>query len=123
MAFILFCLFFCISYGLNVFYLFNGIVPLLWIPYVLFKIVTGVYKPTALIMCLVAPVVWNLFFFFVGYISVKLGIYKYIAYFFNSSGAVFGGIMALISVALNVLSIQARTEFLTDLERFRKQGL
>ena len=119
MNFILFCIFFVISFVLQLFYLFNGIVPLFWLPYVIFKICKKEYKPSAVLMCIVAPLIWNIALMILGFILVLVGLYKYILFFFKHPSTLLGSIVATVSVLFNVLSTQARTEFKNNLERFK----
>lgn len=115
--FSVFCFF--ISYVINIFYLFNGIVPLFFIPYVLYKVIKRVYKPKALLMCIVAPISWYVILFVLGYIIGMTGNAKYFYFFFNNSGAFWGFIIAAITVIINILGKAARDEFIERLEPFR----
>ena len=59
---IVFCIVLGISYSIGIFYLFNGIVPLLWIPYVTYKILKKDFKSSAILHCLIATNnQWNIF--------------------------------------------------------------
>lgn len=114
---------FLISYTINVFYLFNAIVPLFWIPYVLFKICKGEYKLNALLMCITAPIMWNVVLIILGFLLAVFGLYKYMQAFMFSPGAMWGGIMAIISTLLNMFSSKARGEFIEKLELFKKESI
>ena len=118
MGFIIFCIFFIISYILNVFYLFNGILPLFWLPYVIFKICKKEYKPIAIMLCITAPIIWNVSLVLLGFVLSLIGLYKYINAFFNSMGAMFGSLFAIVSVILNIFSRQARQEFKNRLKAY-----
>lgn len=119
MDFILFCIFFVISFVAEVFYLFNGVVPLFWLPYVIYKICKREYKASAILMCIVAPIVWYIALMILGFVLAKIGLYKYLLFFFNHPGAFFGSIVAIICVLFNAFSNQARSEFKNNLEKFR----
>lgn len=121
MNFLLFAIACVISYILNIFYLFNGVVPLFWLPYVIFKILRGDLRVAAILACIVAPIVWLFVFGFVGFLSIKLlWLGKIVNFICFSNGGIFGGILALISVIFNVLSKQARDEFYRGMLQYEK---
>ena len=114
---IIFGIVFGISYSINVFYLFNGLVSLLWLPYVSYKILKKDLNPRAIWNCIIAPIVWNILFMILGFISVKFApIGKIINIFFLSIAGILGGIFALIQVFINMFSAQAREEFLSGIK-------
>lgn len=114
---IVFCIIFGISYSIGIFYLFNGLVPLLWIPYVAYKILKKDFKPNAILHCLIAPIVWNILFivlFALAYQFAFLG--KLINLLFFSLAGIIGGILALFHTVANLFSEQAREEFLSGIK-------
>lgn len=114
---IVFCIIFGISYSIGIFYLFNGIVPLLWIPYVTYKILKKDFKSSAILHCLIAPIVWNILFivlFALAYKFAFLG--KLVNILFFSLAGIVGGILALFHTVANLFSEQAREEFLSGIK-------
>ena len=114
---IVFCIIFGISYSIGIFYLFNGIVPLLWIPYVAYKILKKEFKPNAILHCLIAPIVWNILFivlFALAYKFAFLG--KLVNILFFSLAGIVGGVLALFHTVANLFSKQAREEFLSGIK-------
>ena len=119
---VVFCIVFGISYAINVFYLFNGIVPLLWIPYVTCKIIKKDFKPNAILHCLIAPIIWNILLivlFALAYKFTFLG--KLVNMLFFSLAGIVGGILALFHTVVNLFSKQAREEFLNGISKNKKQ--
>ena len=111
---------FIIAFVVNLFYLFNGIVPLFWLPYVIFKICQGKYRFSAVSLCFISPIVWNIGLFILGCIFVLLNINIPIRKFFCSFGGSCGGLLALFIVLTNMFSKAACYEFTEQLQKYEK---
>lgn len=114
---IVFCIVLGISYSIGIFYLFNGIVPLLWIPYVTYKILKKDFKANVILHCFIAPVVWNILLiilFILAYKFAFLG--KLVNILFFSLAGIIGEVLALFHTVTNLFSEQAREEFLSGIK-------
>ena len=103
-----------ISYFISVFYLFNGVVPLLWIPYVAFKILKKEFKPIAILNCIIAPVIWNILLVVLLALAYKI---TFLAKLLFSDAGIIGAVFALIQTFFKIFSYQAREEFISGLKR------
>lgn len=111
---------FLLSYVFNLFYIFNAFVPLLWIPYVLYKIFKKELKTSAINLCIIPPIFWFVLLFILTFIA---GLFKPVHHFVNviflSKPGYYGAIIAFVSVIFNILSPAARKEFSEHLELYK----
>ena len=113
---IAFCIVLGISFSISVMYLFNGIVPLLWLPYVTCKILKKELKPSSILHCLIAPIIWNILLIILFALAFKFKfIGKLVNVIFFSIAGIVGCFLGLLQTFLNMFSAQAREEFLSGL--------
>lgn len=110
---------FFVSYSLNLFFLFNAVVPLFWLPYVLVKIINRKLKIYALLSCIIPLIIWILAIFIVGVILVLLGGKNIITYYQYSFGTTIGFVIALLQVMYSSTTKKAREEFKEGLNKFK----
>lgn len=104
-----------------VFYFYNGVAPLFWLPFVCFKILKKEYKFKTLLPCLFAPLIWNIFAILLGFIIIKI-IFLFENWFMFLGAIIIGTIFAFIKTLMSVFSQQARDEFLMTLERVNNRS-
>ncbi len=115
-----------ITYTVITFVFFNILGPLLYLPYVLYKICKKELMPSAILACCVAPIVWSIvfvfFFFLLGLLISQLTFNSDIAS--TMLGCVFAGgaigtACAFCAFITNIFSKQAREEFITKLNLYK----
>lgn len=114
MGFISFLVIFLINFILNVFYLFNGVLPLFYLPYVIYKIIKHEYRLSAIMLCVFGPIFWFFIFMGAGYVftaTIKTQILDILLY---SKPASIGTICAIIAVIFS-----PKQEFKNALEKYR----
>lgn len=110
---------FFISLNITVYYLFNAVVPLFYIPFVLYKIIKKEYRKEAILLCLIAPILWTTIWIVIVFVLQLFGLSEVLHWLFWSRGAAFGAALGIINVLLNMFSAQARQEFIMKLNRMR----
>lgn len=113
------CILCFVFYFAMIFFFFNAYVPLLWLPYVLFKILTGRYKYSAIILCIFAPFVWN---FILGIVITVLFCFEFARniLYAISPAIIVAAAGAGITTIINILSSSAISEFKEQLIKCEK---
>ena len=111
-----------ICYISTVFYIFflcNAVLPLLYLPHVLHKIIIGKYRASVVSACITAPIVWFLVILFVYFLSVNIDFLgKIIFMLLFSPYAMVGLIVAAWQVLRRGFLRDARAEFRELLKQF-----
>ena len=109
------------------FVFFNIIGPLLYLPYVLYRICKKELLPKTVFVCLVAPVAWGVgfvaIFLLTGFIISRLPFDSGIASMILGCallGGALGTGFSFCSFAANIFSKQARNEFESKLSNYKK---
>lgn len=113
---------FCILFPLYVFYYLNALGPLLWLPYVIIKILKGDLKFSAIFCCLIAPISWHIVLFIIAIIMCAISInfvYKLLEFINTHWGFFIANIFAIFNVLLKICSIEAQKEFKELLINFK----
>lgn len=111
MEFIGFLVIFLINFIINVFYLLNGVLPLFWLPYVIYKIIKHEYRLSAIMLCVFGPIFWFFILMGVGYVFTKTQFLNNLLY---SKPASIGTICAFIAVIFS-----PKQEFKNALEKYK----
>jgi len=105
---------FPLGFIINIFLFYSLCAPLLWLPYVLFKIAVGALKPRAILTCVISPLIWSVALFIAGFLDnvfFNFAVYKFI----STSAFTMGGLLALAVGLLTVFGRKASTEFRINL--------
>lgn len=108
-----------LGFFIGVFVYSNMVLPLLWLPYVIIKIIKKDLRVSAIMFCIIPPIIWCLLLLIIGIIDTFL-FKNFIMNVVSTNTFATGNILALIITILNAYSKTARIEFKENLNNYIK---